>query len=85
MDDIEICPPWWPLQIWWLIEYLRKHPPGDPPPRPEWEKLANDLFISVATLTESFTYPAEARAELQRIAADQLQSSAAALSKAVIG
>jgi hypothetical protein len=27
MDDVPICPPWWPGLIWWLIH----HPPPPPP------------------------------------------------------
>lgn len=28
MDDVPLCPPWWPSMIWWLIHH---HGPGPDP------------------------------------------------------
>lgn len=41
MDDVELCPPWWPRMIWWLIHH--PHGPGDPPP------IDRELFTQLDT------------------------------------
>lgn len=32
MDEIDICPPWWPSWLWWFLHHHPLPKPGEPEP-----------------------------------------------------
>jgi hypothetical protein len=53
MDDIPLCPPWWPKIIWDL--HFWPFPTPDPPPNPvNYPPAMDDIFSKLAMHT--FTY-----------------------------
>jgi hypothetical protein len=50
MEDLEICPPWWPNIVWWLT-----HRPPHHGPIPHQERLV-EVTETLLTALHSFHY-----------------------------
>jgi hypothetical protein len=87
MDDIEICPPWWPRMIWWLIH----HPPKGPR-RPAVAKAVTDatesLLVGLNTYHGALAIgpkQEDLRAQLRRAAIEQMSDAVKQLARPVQG
>lgn len=76
----ELCPPWWPSLIWWLLHHHPRHP--EPPE--EWIKRVRDpleeIMVGVATYVQAEAFfgakQSELREQLQRGAIAQVMEAA---------
>lgn len=83
MDDIDICPPWWPRIIWWLIH----HPPRGPGPRPpSATKAVTEATESLLVALHSYhgalaigPKQEDLRIQVQRAAIEQMNEGLAAV------
>ncbi len=73
-DDTELCPPYWPSLIWWLIHHKGPRPPRDDD---RFERY-DDLFQTVALLTFADQL---GQADLRDQAAKRLQQTAQAIAR----
>lgn len=80
MEPIEICPPWWPRILWWLI---RVRPPiPDPPPYwDEMAKLTETMLVALQGYHVAATFDSEVRAQVQRTAVRQMQEAVGQLAE----
>jgi hypothetical protein len=74
----EICPPWWPDFLWWLLHH---HPVGPvPEPGEEWIKNVQEpieaILTGLALYTQAHTWvgvkEGGLRSEMQRTALKQM-------------
>lgn len=55
MDDVPICPDWWPKILWDLHFRKIPHGPGNPPPPPVNYPIAmNDIMAALSIHTLSY-------------------------------
>jgi len=68
----EICPPWWPSLIWWLLH----HHPHEPEPEPEWWKWLREpmeeILVALSTYAQAQTFAGAEHEELRK----QVQTAA---------
>ena len=71
--DGDICPPWWPNLLWWLIH----HPPkGDGPIWNEKQmKVMNEVLTSMSVLVLSESLGGANASKVRSIAAEDLKAS----------
>ena len=71
--DPELCPPWWPSLIWWL---LRHHPHLPEPPPEEWIKRVEgpieEILVGLSTFVQAEAFVGRKQEKLR----NQMQESA---------
>ncbi len=77
MDDIPLCPPWWPGIIWWLI---RRGPRG-PVPNPWVIDVTEELLVALQGYHVAATMSEKVRPEAQREAVERMQQAVAKLAE----
>lgn len=87
MDDIDLCPPWWPRMIWWLIH----HPPKGPR-RPVAAKVVIDATESLLVALNSYhgamaigPKQEDIRVQVQRAAIEQMTHAVQQLARPAKG
>lgn len=80
--DPELCPPWWPELLWWLLH----HPHGPEPPEPgEWLKRpTEELLVGLATYVQAQTFLAkqgELREQVAQAALERMNGAVEQLAK----
>ena len=87
MDDFDLCPPWWPHMIWWLIH----HPPKGPR-RPTVTKAVTDATESLLVGLNSYhgalaigPKQEDLRAQVQRAAIEQMTTALQQLARPAKG
>lgn len=82
--DPDICPPWWPGLLWWLL-----HHPHHPEPPEEWiKKPTEELLIGIATYVQAqafFGKQGELREQVQQAALERMNGAVEQLAKGARG
>jgi len=85
--DVDICPPWWPRMLWWLIH----HPPKGPR-RPVLTKAATDATETLLVALNSYhgalaigPKQEDLRAQVQRDAIEQMSKAVQQLARPAKG
>ena len=84
MDDVPLCPEWWP-QLLWRLHFPLKFPPGHGPgPGPvNYPPILNDILANLTIHTMSYLSLDQAQAQQLRTATEKrLVESVQNLSKA---
>lgn len=82
--DPDICPPWWPGLLWWLL-----HHPHHPEPPEEWIKRpTEELLIGIATYVQAQAFlgkQGELREQVQQAALERMNGAVEQLAKGARG
>jgi hypothetical protein len=87
MDDIDICPPWWPNWLWWWLHHHPRPKPGEPEPpylkelREPIESLLLALQTYVGALPSGGRVEAHPLEQMRQMAVDEMHGAVQQLAK----
>ena len=78
MDDVPLCPPWWPDFLWWWLHHFPVPNPPDP-----WREITLEateaILVALNGYATASALEPELRAEAQQFHARQIAAAAAKL------
>jgi hypothetical protein len=76
MDDVDICPPWWPRMLWWLINH--PHEPVGGVVSDKSKKATESLLVALNEFHTAYAIgprQEDLRIQVQQVAVKQIQEA----------
>jgi hypothetical protein len=81
MDDVPLCPTWWPDFVWWLLHRPRGPGPIGPLLDPRIIEATESLLIALHGYHLAPSMGEKLRPDVQRDAVERMQEAVAALAQ----